>query len=303
MGELRKNKVRAERDANDSGRCHQDLGGFDSQQLCGGAGRFLRRVHALPSGAGIGISGIDDDGAATSPAFDQVLPRKQNRRRRNSIGGENSGGRRRRRIGKDQRQIQCVACLLDSGGDRRRPKSQRGSQIAFDGFPLWYGSTHRPSLITHDTTSHGPLRASPTAERPKGQRPRNVLCRVEPCRPQRKENSVSPAPANARGREGRNDFLHPRRGGWRRWRPRYLDRPHTLITSLHVKIFVSVAGRAVRLHNMVRRNDSRREQHRSILVLPDQNRVAIVDPGVLKMIAGKFVPQRLRSPTSPIAGG
>jgi len=113
------------------------LRGFDPQQLSGDTGRFHRRAHPRISGAGISISGINKDGARASPAFDQILPRKQNRRRRHPIRGENPGGRGGWRIGENQRQIQSIARLLDAGRDRRRPKSQRGSQVPVDGFPLW----------------------------------------------------------------------------------------------------------------------------------------------------------------------
>src|ERR1017187_6182956 len=111
-----------------------------------------------------------------------------------------------------------------------------------------------------------------------------------------------PPVAMPRRRRSREDLQASLRRRLWRWRPRDLNRSHTFIASLKVKNFVSAAGRAIRLDNAVRRDDSRHEEHRVILVLPDQNRIAVVDPCVLKLVARETMLYTISLPNGQVLG-
>ena len=80
--------VRLEGDSDDSGGTHQDLIHRDGQGPGSGFGHGPGRRHAGFSGAGVGVSRIDDHGLQRPPALKQVPLGKHHGCGLDRIGGE-----------------------------------------------------------------------------------------------------------------------------------------------------------------------------------------------------------------------
>src|SRR3989441_262842 len=112
----------------------------------------------------------------------------------------------------------------------------------------------------------------------------------------RSSRPLRPGESAWAARRGRCNFLDPARRSRRRLRAGDFKRAQAGLASLQEKRLVFSAGRAFRHDDPLGRDHASGEGHGAVFELPDQDRVTIVDFGVLETVARDLLVNSLRFP-------
>ena len=112
-GDALSNVRHRQRDADPAGRTDEHVGGFEAKRLAGERGHFECVGQALRAGAGVGIAGVDDDGARGAVA--QMRDAELHRRGANLVCRKHPGGFRRD-VGDDKREVPFLALVAAFAG-------------------------------------------------------------------------------------------------------------------------------------------------------------------------------------------